>query len=1042
MKKIFLTLAVLLFPISAFAGTQTYATPGTYTFTIPAYATLTVEAWGGGAGGNGSLQGTNGGQSSWNTTVIAGGGKSAPIGSGGPGGTASGGDINTPGGSGTGGNAFIIGGGSGGSSPNGGAGGNYQANRWTGVAPGGGGAGSNGGGGAGAYTKKTYNVGTLSVGANISVVVGSAGTAVSSPLTGSNSGSGGPGTVKITWTTPVQNCPLHSHGTHPACVCDTGYTGNGQTGSNLVCNDITPPSIPTALAATVISSTQINLAWTAPTSIGGTALAGYKIYRNGTQVGASVIPSYGDTTLTPNTTYSYTVAAYDGAGNISARSAIISARTLPLVSPTVSIVAVPTSVASGGSSTLTWSSTNATSCTASGGWSGSKVVSGTQIITNITTTTTYTLVCTGTGGSATRSVIVTVTGVPADTTPPSIPTNLSGTAISSTQINLTWTASTDNVGVTGYKIYRNGTPVGTSATNSYANTGLTASTAYTYTVSAYDAAGNNSSQSLSRSVTTPAGTPAPVVTITASPASVASGGSSTLTWSSTNATSCTASGGWSGSKAINGSQVLTGLTGTATYTLVCTGAGGSATRSVTVTVTNGVDTIPPSVPTGLSAVVVSDNQINLAWGTSTDTGGSGLAGYKVYRGTTQIATTTLLIYRDTGLTANTTYNYTVAAYDKAKNVSAQSASVSDKTLPVIITGSPASGVIPLTVRFTMSVPQLWINFGDGTKVLSNATSTYHRYNTAGTYIAYLCPKVDANCSPTTAAKVTITAAQSAPPAIGVNWNIQSANYASGSSGYYNSFFVNGSTMTMYNNHGLVYAAGQLTRGIGNLAGIPTWQVLVPSGPEVALQWLRAPAVVKGSDGKWWTIIEATQCYNCASPRRVLTYSSNDGVSWTYQGMTMLGKGPMPSWQGTMALVYQPEKPNAIDLDDPTNNRFVYIVGSLLTVSADGVHFTYVNANWPFPGDDPVFASLAKTPYGWHLMAGDKWLDCCGVIQVRHLFSTDLKTWKVLETATSVKAGIKGVNLYYEAATNRLWAYSHSGVPYGGGRLFWLTAKSF
>ena len=102
-------------------------------------------------------------------------------------------------------------------------------------------------------------------------------------------------------------------------------------------------------------------------------------------------------------------------------------------------------------------------------------------------------------GITVRSRRVSMSPLKQDPTPPHhlSPTSLSGTAVSSSQINLSWTASTDNVGVTGYKIYRNGTQVGTSATNSYSDTGLTASTAYTYTVSAYDAAGNNSAQSTS-----------------------------------------------------------------------------------------------------------------------------------------------------------------------------------------------------------------------------------------------------------------------------------------------------------------------------------------------------------------------------------------------------------------------------------------------------------------------------------------------------------------------------------------------------------------
>jgi chitodextrinase len=92
-----------------------------------------------------------------------------------------------------------------------------------------------------------------------------------------------------------------------------------------------------------------------------------------------------------------------------------------------------------------------------------------------------------------------------DTTAPSVPTNLLATPVSSSAINLSWTASTDNVGVTGYKIYRNGSQIGTSGGVSYSDTGLLASTSYTYTVSAYDAAGNQSALSSSVSAAIQAG---------------------------------------------------------------------------------------------------------------------------------------------------------------------------------------------------------------------------------------------------------------------------------------------------------------------------------------------------------------------------------------------------------------------------------------------------------------------------------------------------------------------------------------------------------
>ncbi|HQX79236.1 MAG TPA: hypothetical protein PLC64_10995 [Steroidobacteraceae bacterium] len=83
------------------------------------------------------------------------------------------------------------------------------------------------------------------------------------------------------------------------------------------------------------------------------------------------------------------------------------------------------------------------------------------------------------------------------------------------------------------------------------------------------------------------GTPAPPpsVTLTAAVGSVTSGAATTLTWSSTHATSCTASGAWSGTRATAGSESTGALTSAATFTLTCTGSGGSGTASATVGIT-------------------------------------------------------------------------------------------------------------------------------------------------------------------------------------------------------------------------------------------------------------------------------------------------------------------------------------------------------------------------------------------------------------------------------------------------------------------------
>lgn len=91
---------------------------------------------------------------------------------------------------------------------------------------------------------------------------------------------------------------------------------------------------------------------------------------------------------------------------------------------------------------------------------------------------------------------------PTDTVAPSVPTGLQTGAITNTSVALTWTPSTDNVGVTGYDIYRGTTLAGTSSTASFTATGLTASTAYLFTVRAKDAAGNVSASSAAVAATT------------------------------------------------------------------------------------------------------------------------------------------------------------------------------------------------------------------------------------------------------------------------------------------------------------------------------------------------------------------------------------------------------------------------------------------------------------------------------------------------------------------------------------------------------------
>lgn len=102
----------------------------------------------------------------------------------------------------------------------------------------------------------------------------------------------------------------------------------------------------------------------------------------------------------------------------------------------------------------------------------------------------------------TRTKTVTVTSPIIDNDPPSVPANLQANSPNMSQIDLTWSASTDNVAVAGYKIYRNGSYLTSVTGTSYSNTGLANNTTYTYTVSAYDGSSNESAQSAPAQATT------------------------------------------------------------------------------------------------------------------------------------------------------------------------------------------------------------------------------------------------------------------------------------------------------------------------------------------------------------------------------------------------------------------------------------------------------------------------------------------------------------------------------------------------------------
>ena len=398
-----------------------------------------------------------------------------------------------------------------------------------------------------------------------------------------------------------------------------------------------PPTIPTSLTTTAASSTQINLAWTASSDVAG--VAGYLIERctgascsGFAQIGNSASGSFSDTGLSAATAYTYRIRAVNVNNNVSDYTAAVGATT------------------------------------SSGGGGG-------------------------------------------DTTPPTAPTNVVATANSSSQITVTWTASTDNVGVTGYRVERcqgsgcsTFTQVGTPTASPYVDTGLAASTMYVYRVRATDAAGNLSAYSSTASATTTSGADTqPPTAPSGLSANAASGSQINLSWTAStdnvgvaayHIERCQGSGCSNFSEITSTSTTSysdTGLAGSTSYSYrvrAADAAGNYSGYSNTASATTQtvVDTQPPTSPTNLAVTGGSGTTINLGWTASTDN--VGVTAYLLERcqgvnctSFVQIATPSTPSYADSGVAASTPYSYRVKARDAANNQSGYSNVLSLVTPP-------------------------------------------------------------------------------------------------------------------------------------------------------------------------------------------------------------------------------------------------------------------------------------------------------------------------------------------------------------------------
>lgn len=280
--------------------------------------------------------------------------------------------------------------------------------------------------------------------------------------------------------------------------------------------DTQAPTVPSALNAQNLTSTSVTVRWTASTDNVG--VSSYLIYRNGTQIGTTAATEYADSGLVAGTSYSYTVKAQDAVGNRSAASAALNVTTPPLVSYSATVYYKPAAgwttvnihyAPNGGSWTSVPGVAMNAACT---GWRVKTIdlgaATGAQVTFNngsgVWDSRNGANYAVGTGISSISNSTVSTTDpcLSDDSTAPTVPAGLVSSNVTATSATLSWTASTDNVGVVGYRVFRNGAQIGTTAATSYTDSGLSPSTLYAYTVRAYDAAGNVSANSATRNVTT------------------------------------------------------------------------------------------------------------------------------------------------------------------------------------------------------------------------------------------------------------------------------------------------------------------------------------------------------------------------------------------------------------------------------------------------------------------------------------------------------------------------------------------------------------
>jgi hypothetical protein len=342
----------------------------------------------------------------------------------------------------------------------------------------------------------------------------------------------------------------------------TGPGGTSQTASIAITVNALPTAQLTATPIAVPVGSGSTLTWSSAYATACAASGDWNgaLATSGTQTTAA---------LTQTAIYSLTCTGPGG------MSSAVTATVTVIPAPTVTLAATPTMAVTGASSTLTWNSTNAESCTASGGWSGKLPASGSQSTGPLTTTTLYSLTCAGPGGVS-APVAATVNILP----PPTVILTASPASVAAGASSvLAWTSSN------ALSCTASGGWSGSLALSGSQSTGPVASPT-SYSLSCTGSGGTTNASAVVNLI--------PTATLAVSPSVIAPGSTSTLTWSSSDAASCTASNGWSGTLPTGGTQSTAAVSATTSYSLVCNGAGGASnTATATLTVSNSAMSLSP-----------------------------------------------------------------------------------------------------------------------------------------------------------------------------------------------------------------------------------------------------------------------------------------------------------------------------------------------------------------------------------------------------------------------------------------------------------------